>query len=137
VKLFTARYADYDPAWGVAVRTSVGTPRRWRHETLDHVRRVTPYGIRHVTDRAAFTRLYTERLERAGADAIYGRLQGISDAHEGRPLVLLCFEDLREPDRFCHRTLLGAWLEEQLGIDVHELTRQPALFGRHSSARSV
>jgi hypothetical protein len=137
VKLFTARYADFDPAWGTAVRTSVGTPRGWQYGPLEHVRRITPYGIRHVTDHNEFSRLYSERLERAGADAIYDRLQRISDTHGGRSLVLCCFEDLRKPGAFCHRTLLRRWLEAQLDVEVHELTRQPPLFGRHSPARSL
>jgi hypothetical protein len=121
VELFTARYAEYSPTHGVAVRTSVGVPKDWRHGRLEHVRRLTPYGLLHVSDRAEFTRLYIARLERVGADAIYARLEGISDAHDCRPLVLCCFEDVRRPGVWCHRTILGAWLRDRLGIAVPEL----------------
>lgn len=121
MELFTARYTDYVPHWGVAVRTSVGLPHSWRHGQLEHVRRLTPYGLLHVTDRAEFTHLYIARLERAGADAIRARLEGISDTHDCRPLVLLCFEDVRRPGVWCHRTILGAWLRDRLGIEVPEL----------------
>jgi hypothetical protein len=121
VKLFTARYADYDPTWGIAVRTSVGVPKGWRHGPLEHVRRLTPYGLLHVTDRAEFTQLYIERLERVGVEAIFARFEGISDAHDCRPLVLLCFEDVRRLDNWCHRTILGAWLRDRLDIEVPEL----------------
>lgn len=121
MELFTARYAEYSPTHGVAVRTSVGVPKDWRHGRLEHVRRLTPYGLLHVSDRAEFTRLYIARLERVGADAIYARLEGISDAHDCRPLVLCCFEDVRRPGVWCHRTILGAWLRDRLGIAVPEL----------------
>jgi hypothetical protein len=120
VKLFTARYADYDPTCGVAVRTSVGRPRGWRHGPLECVRRLTPYGLLHVTDRAEFTQLYIARLERTGVEAIFAHLEGISDAHDCRSLVLLCFEDVRDPGNWCHRTILGAWLRDRLGIEVPE-----------------
>lgn len=129
MELFTARYADYAPAWGVAVRTSVGTPKGWRHGPLEHVRRLTPYGLLHVTDCAEFTRLYAARLERAGAEAIRARLQGVSGAHDRRPLVLCCFEDVRHPGVWCHRTTLGAWLCDRLGIEVTELSGPAATAG--------
>lgn len=129
MELFTARYAEYSPTQGVAVRTSVGAPKDWRHGRLEHVRRLTPYGLLHVTDRAEFTRLYTARLERAGAEAIRARLQGVSDAHDHRPLVLCCFENVREPGVWCHRTTLGAWLRDRLGVEVTEV-RRSATAGR-------
>lgn len=121
MELFTARYAEYAPTQGVAVRTSVGMPKDWRHGPLEHVRRLTPYGLLHVTSRAEFTRLYIARLESVGVDAIYTRLEGISDVHDCRPLVLLCFEDVRRPGVWCHRTILGAWLRDRLGVEVPEL----------------
>jgi hypothetical protein len=133
VNLFTARYADYDPACGIAVRTSVGMPRGWRHGPLEHVRRLTPYGLRHITDRAEFTRLYTARLECAGAEPIFTRLQGISDAHDGQALVLCCFEDVRKPGVWCHRNLLGEWLEDRLAIEIVELGRSPAAGGMQTT----
>ena len=121
MELFTARYADYSPTQGVAVRTSVGVPKDWRHGRLEHVRRLTPYGLLHVTNRAEFTRLYIARLESVGADAIYAALEGISDVHDCRPLVLLCFEDVRRRGVWCHRTILGAWLRDRLDVEVPEL----------------
>ncbi len=123
VELFTARYADYNPEWGVAVRISVGSPRGWRHGPLEHVRRISPYGLRHITDLDEFVRQYVNRLDQAGADAISTRLQEISDRHDGRPLVLCCFEDLTKPGQTCHRTMLAGWLTERLGAEVRELGR--------------
>lgn len=36
-------------------------------------------------------------------------------------IVLLCYEDLRKPDVWCHRQLLAEWIEERFGIQVPEL----------------
>ena len=125
-QLYTASYSDFDPAWGVPVRTSVGEPKWWP-EPLAHLRRVAPYGLREVTDQDEFARLYFERLDNAGPEAISDRLIALSATHQGRPLVLLCFEDLRRPGAWCHRRLLAAWIERNLCFAVPELTRQPSL----------
>lgn len=123
MELFTARYADYDPAWGVAVRTTVGTPRGWRYWPLEHIRRVTPYGLLHIGNRDEFAERYIARLERTGAHAVEERLMAITDRHAGKPLWLCCFDDLTKPGAWCHRTLLGEWLEEKLGIEVIEINK--------------
>jgi hypothetical protein len=123
VELFTARYVDYDPAWGVAVRTTVGAPKGWRHWPLEHIRRVTPYGLLHIRNREEFAERYIARLERAGAEVIERRLQGIADKYAGGSLWLCCFDDLTKPGAWCHRTLLGGWLEENLGVEVIEINK--------------
>lgn len=122
MQVFTSRYADYRPDWGVAVRTSVGSPRGWRYGPLVNLRSVAPYGLRHVTERAEFTALYLARLELTGPDAIHSQLREISDSRDGRPPILCCFEDVRKPGVWCHRQLLGEWLHARLGIDVVELS---------------
>lgn len=125
VELFTARYVDYDPAWGVAVRTTVGFPRGWRYGPLEHVRRITPYGLLHIKSRDAFAQRYLARLDQAGAAPIEARLTNIADRHRGLPLWLCCFEDLSKPGEWCHRTLLAEWIEERLGIAVIEINSPP------------
>jgi hypothetical protein len=125
VELFTARYVDYDPVWGVAVRTTVGFPRGWRYGPLEHIRPVTPYGLLHIKSREAFAQQYLARLDHAGATAVEARLAGIAGRHGGRPLWLCCFEDLSKPGEWCHRTLLAEWIEERLGIAVTEVNGSP------------
>ena len=44
VALFTSYYTGFKPETGVAVRTSVGTPRWWKGD-LEHIRRRSPYGV--------------------------------------------------------------------------------------------
>lgn len=39
---------------------------------------------------------------------------------DGHPAVLMCWEDLRKPGKWCHRRMVAEWLGEALGIDVPE-----------------
>jgi hypothetical protein len=130
LELFTASYADFDPAWGVPVRTSVGSPKWWAGPPLEHIRRVTPYGVFGVIeDRDEYAAAYLDCLDAAGVDALHERFSSLSAKHGGAPLVLLCFEDLTNPHAWCHRQLLASWIEDRLGLVVPELARQPSLFG--------
>jgi len=37
-------------------------------------------------------------------------------------VVLLCYEDIRKPDDWCHRTLFAEWLYNQVKLEITELT---------------
>ena len=52
------------------------------------------------------------RLNRLGIDLYLERFAEISAEHDGRGLVLLCFESA---GAFCHRRVPARWLEEQTG----------------------
>ena len=40
---------------------------------------------------------------------------------KGKTLVLLCYEDLRKPDQWCHRTLFAEWWQKMTGEVINEL----------------
>jgi hypothetical protein len=130
LELFTARYADFEEAWGVPVRTSVGAPKFWSGPALEHIRRVSPYGLFDLEDDEEFARRYLARLDAQGSTALESRFRQVSDRHGGRPLVFLCFEDIRVT--WCHRQLLAAWIERHMGLHVPELHRQGSLLGCHA-----
>ncbi len=57
-----------------------------------------------------FERLFKEHvLDKLDANEILAEI--------GNDAILLCWE---KPGEFCHRTLVGAWLSEELGIEVKE-----------------
>ena len=59
---------------------------------------------------AEYTRRYNEEvLSKLDTEEVYGEL--------GKDAILLCWE---MPGTFCHRRLVAGWLEEELGISVHE-----------------
>jgi len=65
---------------------------------------------------------YRAELDRVGLDAVQGALSDVSAGHEGRGLVLLCFEDVVKLGGLsCHRRSFAHWWYEQTGQVVPEL----------------
>jgi len=69
--------------------------------------------------RAAFTQAMRERLDALGPLRAREQLEAMQDGEAG--IVLLCYEDLTQPGQWCHRQIVAAWLDEQLGLTVQEL----------------
>lgn len=122
--LATCSYVAYKPEMGIAVRTSLFYPKFWRGPPLAYARLAAPKGafdnpkVRH--DQEAFKAVYLAHLD-AHAGDLAAELASIARVNSGKRLVLLCFESLNQPGKWCHRTLLGQWLEEHTGLDVPEL----------------
>ena len=53
-----------------------------------------------------------------GIDRIYRQIQAFDS---GKPVVLLCYEDVRDPLQWCHRTMFAKWLLEKTGEIADEL----------------
>lgn len=64
-------------------------------------------------------------------EAIRALLQRCCDDAGNDRLVLLCFEDVDQPGKSCHRRMLATWWQEHTGDVVPELesdVRQEQLF---------
>lgn len=128
IDLATSRYQAKDliVASGlVPVGISIGSPRFPLRYTAVYMREAAPWGPRDLADHGEFTDRYIARLDAIGIDFFLRRFAEISEAHDGRGLVFLCFEPAGE---FCHRRVLASWLEEHTGTPVPELVGD-ALFG--------
>lgn len=136
LNLATCSYRAYTQTMGVPVRTSVGPPRFWKKGPLAFIAELAPYGrvdgvdLRKIDDFDLFDVHYRARLTENGVTIV----EKIVDLSRGRPdipLVFLCYEDVHDPSTFCHRRIAAAWLTEQLGLDVPELSPAPEreLFG--------
>ena len=66
-----------------------------------------------------FELLYRNQLDSVGFDDIFTYLQSLRNS--GKPLLLLCHEDLRYNGNTCHRRIFAKWWEEYTGIVVPEL----------------
>ena len=124
VRVYTARYSNpaVEQSGLVPVRITVGHPRfRLRYELGGFIRELAPFGLRSVSDPDEFDQRYIAQLDALGADAIRKLLQAVSDVNGGRDLVLLCFEDLRDPSKHCHRTTFAEWWHQRTGEQVVEL----------------
>jgi hypothetical protein len=123
--LATSRYAAREKvlASGLApVRTTVGAPRfALGYKLAGNVSMIAPSGLRSIEDRAEFEAVYRARLDGFGVDKIRAALEDVARAAGAAGVVLLCFEDLDDPARWCHRTIFAAWWLEQTGEEVAEL----------------
>lgn len=107
---------------GVPIRTTVGRPRAFRYP-YENVSELAPRGLFNnpafATDET-FTSAYLERLE-AHRDIIVSKLTELHDKYDGRPLVLLCYENVWKGDR-CHRTTAAGWFNDTFGLTVPEIS---------------
>ena len=72
----------------------------------------------NLHERARFTEVYRGRLDELGVDAIEAQLRAVYD---GRPLVLLCHEDVRDGRNWCHRQVAAEVWFDWTGQPVPEL----------------
>ena len=124
--VFTSRYSNPALAGGErrAVRISMGTPRFRLGYRLDaDIPELMPFGLRgRAFD--SFMAGYVERLEKAGAARIGAILERMQQG--GRDAVLLCYEDIRKPGAWCHRTMFADWWRERTGETIAELPHPDA-----------
>lgn len=69
-----------------------------------------------VISQKEYTKKYNDFLKTVNWGDVIEKLYTISDKHEGKDLVLCCYE---KPSDFCHRHLLAEYLTAH-GMDVQE-----------------
>jgi hypothetical protein len=131
VRLYTSRYQNAKLSGRddlVKVRTTVGNPRgALGAGVVAQIKEVTPYGLfGQGLSQEEFTARYRERLEGYGVEKLRQRFAEVSQAHGGKDLVLLCFEDVLHPGKdgrvgFCHRRVFADWWQEKTDEPVEEL----------------
>ena len=70
-----------------------------------------------------FKPAYYDKLEGIGTEKIISMVERFDQAaqSEGKQLVLLCYEDVRIPEDWCHRTVFAEWWAENVGELIEEL----------------
>jgi hypothetical protein len=92
-----------------AVAISQGIPRGWQGRKYKPL--APPWNLVKLTDNTQFIRLYKAQvLDRLDAAQVLRDLAGDN-------LILLCWE---APGEFCHRRVVAAWLQKELGLVVEE-----------------
>jgi hypothetical protein len=142
MKIYTSRYYNPEVATRVAggelvpLGITQGNARFLKYRLAGNERRLAPdREMLGLHERSVFEPLMRAKLDRLGAEAM-DLLHEVSAAHGGPPwgpdptggarragrdVVMLCFEDVRRPDVWCHRLIVAAWLTEHFGIAVPEL----------------
>ncbi len=123
MEIYTSRWANKELAHlnVVPVGISRGIPRwplpyRYRLLRLLAPSRET-FALQDLKE---FEQAYLAGLEEIGSKKIARALRKISDGHGGRPLALLCYENIHAGET-CHRRMFADWWKEQTGQEVPEL----------------
>lgn len=84
---------------------------------------LAPKGYMLKMDLESFKPAYFKKLEDIGTERIIGMVRQFDNtaARNGKDLVLLCFEDIRIPSDWCHRTVFAEWWKKQTGESIEEL----------------
>lgn len=121
--IYTSRYSNPELRNGnyTAVRISIGTPR-WNigYPLAGEIKDLMPFGLLDVEDSTIFKARYFEMLNKKGVTRIKNQLRHFETL--GKPVVLLCYEDIRKGDsNWCHRTMFAEWWFNQTGEKIVEL----------------
>lgn len=122
--IYTSRYANPELKGDryYTVGISLGHPR-WRlgYSVSTKVKDLAPDKSMWDVSEDEFNRMYREKLDGIGEAEMENLINYLVRSADKKDIVLLCFEDIRIDGQYCHRTTLGRWLTEKLGIEVQEL----------------
>ncbi len=140
--IYTARYGNktlrgegYYP-----VGISIGTPKfPLGYELREQCYALAPKGFMLKMEYEPYCEAYFKKLEDIGTDKIIGIVQRLDRKaqEEGKSLVLLCFEDIRKPEQWCHRTLFAEWWHRKTGEVIEELEEAEPLKQPKKAAMSA
>jgi hypothetical protein len=82
-----------------------------------YMREAAPWGLRDLAHNDDFSERCQSRLEGIGIEVFQKPFAEISQAHDERGLVFLCFDPV---GAFCQRRVLARWIEEKTGQCVPE-----------------
>lgn len=128
--VWTSRYAEvashlketrepYTELPYTPVRIAVGAPRFLPGARMwPMLRELMPFGILSLKGKE-FEEKYIARLERHGAEEIRLDLKDLYERTRRKPLVLLCYENVKAGED-CHRRMFAEWYLEKTGIIINE-----------------
>lgn len=124
--IYTSRYSNKElkNSRYMAVRISVGKPR-WNlgYDIYADIPELEPFGLVNVHDHEVFKKLYFKRLDGFGVDRIKSKIEAVKKIADEmkKDIVLLCYEDVRKENVWCHRLVFAEWWEEKTGERIYEL----------------
>ena len=106
--IYTSRYSNKELADGkyYCVGISIGTPKfKLAYRLENQCYSLAPKGYMLRMDLEDFKKAYYEKLNGIGKDRIIGMVMKMERdaAAQGKDLALLCYEDVRIPEDWCHR----------------------------------
>lgn len=137
--IWISRYSNKELQNGkyYPVGISIGQPKFPLGYTLrNQCYSLAPKGYMLNMDLERFKPAYYDKLEGIGKQRIIDMVMKMDrDARaEGKELVLLCYEDVRVPGDWCHRTVFAEWWAENTGEIIAELTDPSEPKGKKKAA---
>ncbi len=124
--IWTSRYSNkqlqnegYYP-----VGISIGKPRfALGYQLREQCYYLAPKGYMLHMEKEPYVKEYIKKLEDIGTEKIIEMVRRMDKVAQsnGEELVLLCFEDIRIPEDWCHRRLFADWWKEKTGETINEL----------------
>lgn len=106
------------------VGISIGQPKfQLGYQLREQCFSLAPKGYMLNMDIDRFKPEYYKKLENIGTKRIISMVTRLDEKaqEEGKELILLCYEDVRIPENWCHRTIFAEWWAEQMGELIEEL----------------
>lgn len=125
--IYTSRYSNKELADGkyYCVGISIGTPKfKLAYRLENQCYSLAPKGYMLRMNLEDFKKAYYEKLNGIGKDRIINmvmKMERDAAGPRGKNLVLLCYEDVRIPEDWCHRTVFAEWWVENTGEITEEL----------------
>ena len=124
MKLFTSRFSNPQLNSGeyFAVGITLGKPKyKLPYEEGYHSYLLAPRGwMWKIESDDDFNREYAKMLD-SHENEVAQELRKIGQMAKGKDVVLLCYEDVRDPSQSCHRTVLAEWITQHFNVKVEEL----------------
>ena len=121
--IFTSRFQNPELATDdyTVVGIVRGIPRyRLNYKLAGNIIDIAPpRELFSIYDREKFTPPYMAHLDRLGVGKVKAQLQKYLDM--GKDVVLCCYEDVREPNEWCHRLVFASWWMLRTGQVIPEL----------------
>lgn len=131
LSIATCTYHEYRPDMGMPVRSTVGNPKWFSYFPYGVWENITPRRwMLGINDRDEFRTKYRHHLHKMTLDRLLGDAHALQEelapSWEGtaftEQLVILCYDNLAQPDMWCHRTFFAEWMGEH-NVIVPELGR--------------
>lgn len=121
--LYTSRFQNPELKSGnyTVVGIVRGLPRfKLGYERAGNIMDIAPTReIFKIEDRDEFAPPYKAHLDEVGFERISAQIQKYVEL--GKDVVLCCYEDVREPNEWCHRLIFAEWWFEKTGERIPEL----------------
>lgn len=124
--IWTSRYANKEllKEKYYCVGISIGAPRfKLGYPLRKQCYALAPKGYMLHMEKEPYEQEYYAKLENIGKGKIIGIVRGLQREAEaeGKELVLLCFEDVRKEEDWCHRTMFAKWWQQNTSEVIREL----------------